>query len=235
MSGYLDTSNPNNSLGPTEWVFFLFTMVGVQIYRYRKQSDPILRQQTKWVVFGITAALLGFISLLAIAGLAPDANSNTAVFLAVQTVFRLDLLPIPISVAFAVLRHRLWDVDILINRTLVYAGLTLSLVLFYAGGVIVFQILFRAISGQSSELAVALTTLLVAALFNPWRRRLQVFIDRRFYRRKYDAARALASLQTRLRDEVDLEQVSADLLSVVHETLQPHSAAVWLRDVGGIG
>ncbi|HZS94726.1 MAG TPA: hypothetical protein VFA78_08005, partial [Chloroflexota bacterium] len=143
-SGYLDFSDPSNPFGPPEWVFFLLSMIAVQIYRYRNQADPVQKQQTKWVVLGITASLLCFISLLAIAGFYPDAGSNTVLFLAVQTVFRLVLLPVPISIAFAVLRHRLWDVDILINRTIVYAGLTISLAAFYVGGVIVFQSLFRA-------------------------------------------------------------------------------------------
>jgi hypothetical protein len=134
-----------------------------------------------------------------------------------------------LSVSIPILRYRLWDIDVLINRTLVYGSLTVSLLALYTGGVIGLQALFRGVSGQSSDLAVALVTLIVAALFNPWRRRIQRFIDRRFYRRKYDAAQILDLLGGRLRNDVDLSQVSADIAAAVQDTMQPAHVSIWLR------
>jgi hypothetical protein len=137
-------------------------------------------------------------------------------------------LLIPVSVAIAILRYRLWEIDVLINRALVYGSLTVSTAAVYIGGVIGLQALFRSISGQSSDLAVAIVTLAVAALFNPWRRRLQRFIDRRFYRQRYDAARALTAMSSRLRDEVDLDSLIGEIVSVVDQTVQPSHLALWL-------
>jgi hypothetical protein len=129
----------------------------------------------------------------------------------------------------AVLRYRLYDIDVLINRTLVWAALTLTLGALYIGGVILLQALFRSVTGQASDLAVALVTLAVAALFNPYRRQLQEFIDRRFYRRKYDSVRVLASLSGTLRNDVDLAQVTAHVTGAVHQTMQPTHISIWLR------
>jgi hypothetical protein len=139
------------------------------------------------------------------------------------------MLLIPLSIALAILRYNLWEADVLINRALVYGSLTLSLAALYIGGVVGLQALSRAFVGQSSDLAIALATLVVAALFNPWRRRLQVFIDRRFYRHKYDASRILSNFSARLRDEVDLDHLAGDLATVVNDTVQPVSVALWLR------
>jgi hypothetical protein len=136
---------------------------------------------------------------------------------------------VPITIGAAILRYRLFDIDLIINRTLVYGSLTLTLGALYVGGVVGLEALFRAVTGQRSDLAVAIATLGVAALFNPWRRSLQTFIDQRFYRRKYDAARVLASFSSRLRDEVEMERLTADLLSAAYESLQPASVSLWVR------
>jgi divalent metal cation (Fe/Co/Zn/Cd) transporter len=136
---------------------------------------------------------------------------------------------IPVAVGIAVLKYRLYDIDLLINRTLVYAPLTAMLVLIYVGGVIGLQAAFRTLTGQESTLAVVASTLLIAALFNPLRRRIQSFIDRRFYRRKYDAARTLAALNARLREETDLETLGEDLVRVANATMQPEHVSLWLR------
>jgi hypothetical protein len=127
------------------------------------------------------------------------------------------------------LRYRLYDIDLVINRTLVYGPLTAMLVLVYVGGVVTIQSAFRTITGQESQIAVVASTLAIAALFNPLRRRLQTFVDRRFYRGKYDAAKTLAAFSARLREETDLDALNTDLVKVVQETIQPAHASLWLR------
>jgi hypothetical protein len=140
-----------------------------------------------------------------------------------------------VGVGMAILRYRLYDIDIIINRTLVYGSLTVSLALVYFGGVVTTQTLFRAITGQERlpQLAVVISTLAIAALFNPLRRRIQNVIDRRFYRRKYDAAKTLKSFSTKLRDEADLDELSNDLVRVVRDTVQPEHVSLWLRPSEG--
>jgi hypothetical protein len=135
----------------------------------------------------------------------------------------------PIAIGIAILRYRLYEIDLLINRTLVYGSLTAMLVALYFGGIVVLQRLFVLLTGQQSTLAVVASTLLIAALFNPLRRRIQSFIDRRFYRRKYDARKTLEAFSAKLRDETDLDSLSDDLTSVVKETMQPAHVSLWLR------
>jgi hypothetical protein len=135
----------------------------------------------------------------------------------------------PIGVGIAVLRYRLFDIDVLINRTLVYGLLTTTLALVYFGGIVVLQGLFVALIGQGSTLAVVASTLGIAALVNPLRRHIQGFIDRRFYRRKYDAAKTLEAFSAKLRNETDLDALSEDLVSVIRETMQPAHVSLWLR------
>ena len=141
----------------------------------------------------------------------------------------LSFVTIPIAVGFAVLRYRLYEIDILINRTLVYGSLTAMLVALYFGGIVVLQRVFVILTGQRSTIAVVVSTLLIAALFNPLRRRIQSFIDRRFYRRKYDARKTLEAFSVKLRDETDLEALNNDLLGVVRETMAPAHVSLWLR------
>jgi hypothetical protein len=133
----------------------------------------------------------------------------------------------------AILKYRLYEIDTLINHTLVYGVLTVMLALIYFGGVATTQAIFRALTGQEQQpqLAVVVSTLAIAALFNPLRRRIQAFIDRRFYRRKYDAAKTLEAFSAKLRDETDLDALNADLVEVVNETMQPAHVSVWLRPV----
>lgn len=143
--------------------------------------------------------------------------------------FIVGLMAIPISMGIAILRYRLYGIDIIINRTLVYGPLTGMLVVIYFGGIVLSQRVFVLVTGEKSTLAVVASTLLIAALFNPMRRRIQTFIDRRFYRRKYDARKTLESFSTKLRDETDLEELNAELVRVVRETMQPAHVSLWLR------
>ena len=139
------------------------------------------------------------------------------------------LVGFPISIGIAMVRYRLYDIDLIINRTLVYGALTVVLIAIYFGGIVVLQRTFVVLTGQQSTLAIVASTLLIAALFAPLRRRIQSFIDRRFYRRKYDARKTLESFSATLRDETNLDSVSEDLVDVVRETMQPAHVSLWLR------
>ena len=140
----------------------------------------------------------------------------------------------PIAIGIAILRYRLYDIDIIINRTLVYGTLTVTLLAVYFGGVATAQLVLRTLTGQerAPQLAVVISTLVIAALFNPLRRRVQDFIDRRFYRRKYDARKTLAAFSKKLRDERDVDALNSELLSTVRETVQPEHVSLWLREPG---
>ena len=180
------------------------------------------RLQLKWFAY---AAVLGFMAILFGSMLVP-ASINDRFGTLVWTVAPLGL---PVSAGIAILRYRLYDIDLLINRTLVYGSLTVTLALVYLGSVVLLQEAVRALTGGESQLAVVASTLAIAALFSPLRRRIQAFIDRRFYRMKYDATRTLEAFSARLRDETDLDTLSDDLVGVVRETVQPEQASLWLR------
>lgn len=206
-------------------------IIYVQVYRYRKVSTPVQRQQTKEIVYGLAVGFLGFLATAALSNIpGPDIQKNL-LYKAVESFLLYGfIMLVPISIGLAILRYRLYEVDLLINRTLVYGSLTVTLAALYIGGVVGLQALARAVTGQSSDLAIAVVTLAVAAIFNPWRHRLQRFIDRRFYRHKYDAARTLAQFSSKLRDEVDIDLLTTDMLAVTSETLQPAFVAFWLND-----
>jgi hypothetical protein len=202
----------------------------VQLYRYRRVSSSLERQQTKWVVFGfavpITFMVLGIVPYLIFPQLAVPGSLYLPAYAVVQDFL---FLLIPLSFGFAMLRHRLWDIDVLINRTLVYGMLTVSLTLVYVGLILGLSVLLRSIISHDSPVAIVLSTVAIYFLFQPLRRRIQQVIDRRFYRRKYDAAKVVATFSATLRKEVDLEPLREHLLTVVQETMQPTHVSLWLR------
>jgi hypothetical protein len=226
-------------IGPPSWPLPLFNVAiailwgsfpVAQIYRYVRVSDATQRQQTKWVVFGVAVAVAGVLTTIFTVGAATDLPPEE-VGPRMLSMLLMDafVLLIPISIGVAVLRSRLFAIDVVINRTLVYGSLTALLIAIYFGGIVLLQRVFVILTGQKSTLAVVASTLVIAALFNPLRRRVQAFVDRRFYRRKYDAAKTLAAFSAKLRDETDLDALSDDLVKVVKETMQPTHASLWLR------
>jgi hypothetical protein len=208
----------------------LAILVVVQVYRYRRLSSPLARQQTKWVVFGfavpITFMVLGIVPYLIFPQLAVPGSLYLPAYAAVQDFL---FLLIPLSFGFAMLRSRLWEIDVLINRTLVYGTLTLLLTWIYVSLVIGLSALLRSIISYDSPVAIVISTVAIYFLFQPLRRRIQQVIDRRFYRRKYDAAKVVATFSATLRQEVDLEPLREHLLTVVLETMQPTHVSLWLR------
>jgi len=197
--------------------FGLLALSAVSLVLRLRQATGVERQQLKWFVYAVALFALVFPpSVLALG----DGRLIVA------------LLPlVPAAAGIAILKHRLYDIDILINRTLVYGSLTALLALIYFGGVTATQAVFRALTGQEQQpqLAIVASTLVIAALFNPLRRRVQGFIDRRFYRKKYDARKTLEAFSAKLRDETDLKAVNNELVGVIAETVQPVHVALWLR------
>jgi hypothetical protein len=206
------------------------------VLRYRRSGGEV-RQQIKWIAF--VASFAGLVYLIAMVSqlfLAPMMVGNGGSlpplplwFELLTSVAVLGFAGVPVAIGFAVLKYRLYDIDLLINRTLVYGSLTAMLVAAYFGSVVLLQGALRALTGEGSQLAVVASTLAIAALFNPLRRRLQSFIDRRFYRRKYDATKTLEAFSAKLRDETDLDALNAELVGVVRETMQPAHISLWLR------
>jgi hypothetical protein len=212
------------------WLGFMASMVVVQAYRYRHVSDAILRQQTKWVVYGVSVTVIDVIVLKAPAFiLLLLGQHNTLYDLVSGPSFILNLLLFPLCVSIAILRYRLYDIDVLINRTLVYGLLTAALLLIYFVLVVAGQALVAKVVGQNNDVVLVVSTLIVAALFQPLRRRVQMGVDRRFYRSKYDATQIMARLSVTLRQQVDLDELNAQVLTIVQETLQPASLSLWIR------
>jgi hypothetical protein len=202
-------------------------------YRYFRVSGAVERQQIKWVLLGISATFVTAIYYSSLTSLYPASQPSEA-----RVVALLISLPLYVgcygffafSMLVAMLRYRLWDIDIIIRRTLIYSTLSGLLALTYFGSVVVLQSIFTAVTGQSSAAIIVLSTLAIAALFFPLRNRVQDFIDRRFYRKKYDAAKVIADFAAACRDETDLDNLTARLVEVVEETMQPESVSLWLKD-----
>ncbi len=207
-------------------------MLGTQIYRYTRVSTHLQRQQTKWLIFGVSMVfLINIVGVKVLDSIFPwltQPGSFAADFFN-TVLWALLFMSIPISIGIAMLRYRLWDIDILINRTLVYGCLTALLALLYFGLIFALQSLFQGMFHQNNAVAIVISTLVIAVLFQPLRHRIQRFIDRRFYRSKYDAAKTLEAFSATLRNEVDLSELRVHLLNVVQETMQPSHVSLWLR------
>jgi hypothetical protein len=185
----------------------------------------VQRQQTRWLVFPLLASLLLFVVLNV-----PTPQPGSSRYLLERMVNYLSTLSLSLAVLIAILRYRLWDIDLIIRRTLIYSLLAGLLALAYFGSVVALESVFRSLTGQGqNQLVTVVSTLAIAALFVPLRSRVQAFIDRRFYRQKYDAARILSQFGASVRDDVDLDDLTARLVAVAEETLQPASVGVWLH------
>jgi hypothetical protein len=204
------------------YFFLWFASAASLVVRFRR-SGSLERQQIKWLAFAALAVPVWFLTNAPIEAAVPN------LFQVVDALIFSALIPVAAGVA--ILRYRLYDIDVVINRALVYGSLTALLALVYFGGVATTQALFRALTGQEQQpqLAVVISTLVIAALFTPLRRRIQGFIDMRFYRRKYDARKTLETFSAKLRDETDLEALNSELVGVVRETMQPAHVSLWLR------
>ncbi len=203
----------------------LMVVSAVSVYLRFRRAGGIERQQIKWLAYA--AALLGVVAIVGTIGELLLGLGWWSFLVLVVTLFG-----IPLSIGAAVLRYRLYDIDLVINRTLVYGALTALLVATYVGSVALLQGALRALTGQESQLAVVVSTLVVAAMFNPLRRRVQAFVDQLFYRSKYDARKILDAFSAKLRDETDLEALNAELVGAVRETVHPEHASLWLRPAG---
>jgi hypothetical protein len=195
--------------------FALLALSAVSLVLRLRRAAGVERQQLKWFVYAVALFALVFPPSIIVLG-----DGRLIVF----------LLPlVPAAAGIAILRYRLFDIDVVINRTLVYGALTVMLAAAYIATVVASQYVFRALTGQESQLAIVASTLTIAALFVPLRRRVQAFVDRRFYRRKYDARKTLEAFSVKLRDETDLDALRDDLVGVVRETMQPAHVSLWLR------
>jgi hypothetical protein len=208
------------------------------ILRYRHSMGEV-REQIKWIAFAgslVGLLLSTVLGVLIVAEVIRGIGGSTPVWLqGLLFVMILSFTGVPVAIGFAVLKYRLYEIDIIINRALVYVSLTATLVAVYLGGVVLLQRLFVLLTGQRSTLAIVASTLLIAALFSPLRRWVQALVDRRFYRRKYDARKTLAAFSTKLRDETELESLNNDLMGIVTETMQPAHVSLWLRPLVDVG
>jgi hypothetical protein len=223
-------NNPESQFGWFVAIGGFVLIAAVQLYRYRRVSSPRERQQTKWVVFGLAVPISINIIATALGLFFPSLAERSVLYLFVLNELGF-LIPLFISFSFgfAMLRSRLWEIDIIINRTLVYGTLTLILALIYFGLIVALQFLFQGFFKQNNAVIIVVSTLAIAALFQPLRHRIQRIIDRRFYRRKYDATKVVEAFSATLRNEVDLHQLREHLLTVVQDTMQPAHVSLWLR------
>jgi hypothetical protein len=222
------TESSLNAMLPVFGILFIISIIlciGSIFVRYRR-ARLVEREQMKWLGYACGLFALFYLPIFGTSLTSDTWNPPDILVM----FFPLVVLAFPISIAIAILRYRLWDIDVIIRRTLVYGALTAVLALVYFGAVTLSQNLFVAATGEQSPVAIVLSTLAIAALFTPLRRRIQNIIDRRFYRRKYDAEKTLQDFALRAREETDLDSLTAELLAVVDDTMQPESVTVWLKE-----
>ncbi len=211
---------------------FVITTIIWQIYRYRHSSTPVQRQQTKWAIAGLFAVLVANQLFWLPSGFTP--LGQTLYMPASFLFYQLVILALPITFFIAIQRNRLYDIDTIINRALVYGSVTVVLAVAYAGCIIAFQAISRTLvpipGGSDEPITIVISTLLIAALFQPLRRRVQRAVDRRFYRTKYDARKAVETFGATLRQEVDIASFRERLLTVVQQTMEPRHVSLWLKD-----
>src|SRR5918997_234989 len=219
---------PNASKAIEAFMYALIVVGASSMLARLRHGGRIERQQIKWFAYATAVAISGVI----LKNTVYPAVDLTWVWWVGLVLTTVGVVSSPVAMGIAIFRYRLYQIDILINRTLVYGSLTAVLVAVYLGGVVLLQYAFRALTGEGSQLAVVASTLIIAALFIPLRRRIQSFIDRRFYRRKYDARKTLEIFSAQLRTETDLDALSEDLVGVVKETMQPKHISLWLHPDG---
>jgi len=235
LNGLISLSAPALSLVNTILITLVLFGGSLQVYRYLRDSTAVERQQTKWIIFAIVifvSAIMAWVLVFGGALTIPAGRSRLLANLG-GTIFTdfLALPLLPVAIAIAILRYKLWDIDLIINKTLVYGLLSGLLAFVYFGLVILLQSVFDLVSSQQSPVVIVISTLVIAALFAPLRRRVQGFIDRRFFRKKYDAQQVLARFSQTARDETNLDTLQAELLRVVQETMQPEQITLWLKSV----
>jgi hypothetical protein len=222
----LGTEVATDVINPVQTIVYALGLIAAASLLVRlRGSKGVQRQQVKWFTYAVavlaSSATLAYVVSESMGVVWLDRVSSVLVIAGV--------VGLPVAVGIAILRYHLYNIDLIINRTLVYGPLTVVLAGLYFGSIVVLQLLFRALTGEESQLVVVASTLTIAALFNPSRRRIQGLIDRSFYRRKYDAVKTLEAFSAKLRDETDLDALSEDLVGVVRETMQPAHVTLWLR------
>ncbi len=224
---YVLSSIGGRSIDVSNWQVIIFMpIIAISlVHTYFSVREPIAHQQVKWVAFG---GIIGIVGSFSFWGAVGGISHSSPIWQI--TVWSLLFAVFPICLVMAILRYRLWDIEIIINRTLVYGTLTGLLALTYFVSAVLLERLFRALTGSASQATVVVSTLLILGLFSPLRRRVQAEIDRRFYRRKYDAQKMLTEFSATVRDEVDLQVLSQKLINIVEETMQPEQVSLWLLD-----
>lgn len=232
-SAFADYPSPIAVFGTIATLALVSIALYARIWRYRHYALPLERQQTKWFLYALAIFFVfTVISVLLppVLQLNPQPTLATGIYNDLLTTFStLTFVVLPVAVGIAILRYRLWDIDILIRKTLTYSIVVALLLMIYFGSVISLQQIFAQLTNQRNEVITVVSTLAIAALFVPLRNRIQEFIDRRFYRKKYDAQQVLNDFAKTVRDETDLEKLTTRLLQVVDETMQPKSASIWLK------
>lgn len=230
LNVFVPSNSPLSTIGFPFLLALVICLAGSLVYRYARVATPLERQQIKWLVFTLVLdVIINWIGPIVLSALFPQFGPHELLGVLYNLIWPVTFLGVPLSVGIAILRYRLWDIDTIINRALVYSLLSGILVALYVGLIIGLESPVGLLTGQSSQpVVIVISTLVIYVLFDPLRRRIQAIIDRRFYRSKYDAARTLEAFSVTLRNEVDLATLSERLLTVVQETMQPTHASLWL-------